>query len=195
MANINLLPWREELRLEKRNEFVAIVLAVVFLAVVMVALWSMKVGGDIDDQIYRNNFVQKNIAELETEVAEIKGLNTRREELIARMEVIQGLQGNRAVIVHSFDQLVRTLPDGVFYERISRKGARLTIVGVAESTNRISNLMRNLEDSPWFAAPNLSKVVAESIEEGVFEDNGSASRFTLSVQVSDPRVKNDEEAG
>ena len=161
MAKINLLPWRQELRKQKQQEFVAIVLAVVGLAVGMVLFAHMALSKQVSDQLERNSYIKAEIATLDTQITEIDELQRRREELLARMKVIQDLQGHRPVIVRVFDEFVRAMPDGVYFRTIERKGNAFTIVGVAESTNQVSGLMRNLESSQWFKNPVLSKVEAE----------------------------------
>jgi type IV pilus assembly protein PilN len=102
------------------------------------------------------------------------------------MKVIQDLQGNRPNIVHIFDQLVRTLPDGVYYTSVERKGKEFTINGVAENNNEISNLMRNLGDSPWFGTPELKTVTAKG---------DKAQVFTLTVVQSEPSTDSDTSGG
>lgn len=166
MAKINLLPWREELRKQQLQEFAVILVMVVVAALVGAFAWKMAGERKIEAQKSRNSFIETQIAEMEESIKEIEQLQRRRDDLIERMNVIQGLQGNRPVIVHVFDQFVSTLPDGVYYTSIRNKGDKFEISGVAESNNRISNLMRSLEASEWFANPNLSRVVAKG---NVFE--------------------------
>lgn len=161
MAKINLLPWRQELRKQKQQEFVAIVLAVAGLAVGLVLFAHMALSKQVSDQLERNSYIKAEIATLDTQITEIDELQRRREELLARMKVIQDLQGHRPVIVRVFDEFVRAMPDGVFFRTIERKGNTFTIVGVAESANQVSGLMRNLDSSQWFKDPVLSKVEAE----------------------------------
>ena len=181
MANINLLPWREERRQERQKEFVTILVAVAAFAGVLVWLAHMQVSGDIENQTARNNYVQKNIDELDRQVKEIKELEKKKSELLARMKVIQELQGNRPVIVRIFDEMVRTLPDGVFYQDLKRTGAGIKLKGNAESNNRISSLMRKLDESEWFASPNLTAVTASP------EYGEQASSFNLSFRISTPK--------
>lgn len=173
MAKINLLPWREELRKQRLQEF-AVILGMVVVAAVIVAFgWKMAGERAVDEQKSRNSYVQTQIAELEESIKEIEVLQRRRDALIERMNVIQGLQGNRPTIVHVFDEFVTTLPDGVYYTAIKQSGNKFDITGIAESNNRISNLMRNLEASQWFANPNLNRVVA----------SGSMFEFSLTLNI------------
>lgn len=184
-TRINLLPWREERRKQLQQEFFAMLgLAALLGAAVIFGLYHLK-QNQIQDQRMRNTLVEKNVAELEEDIKEIKRLEERREELVERMKVIQDLQGNRPSIVYVFDQLVRTIPDGVYYTAISRDGAMFEIEGVAESNNRISRLMRNLDESVWFQNPNLQNVTA--VQQG-----GQENEFTLTVRQGTPRDEEDE---
>lgn len=138
-------------------------------------VWQGSVEQQTTDQRARNSHIQAKTAELDEKIKEIKELKQRRAELVARMEVIQSLQGNRPSIVYVFDQLVKTLPDGVYYNEIEREGLLFTIKGLAESNNRISRLMRNLDQSEWFEEANLISVTAA--------DGGSeVSSFMLTVK-------------
>ena len=192
-TSINLLPWREERRKQRKNEFVAMLLFAAVIAGLMFWLWKGMVEGQIADQQTRNNHIQSAIAKLDTQIREIKELQARRDELVARMKVIQELQGNRPTIVYVFDQLVRTLPDGVYYTMVERKGDSYTIEGVAESNNRISRLMRNLDASDWFVEPNLLNVRALNPEDRA-EGEDQANSFVLTVKQGSPRSDEDEEA-
>lgn len=177
MAKINLLPWREELRKQQMQEFAIIIGMVVVAALVVGFAW--KIAGDraVDAQKSRNSYIETQISELDESIKEIEELQRRRDALIERMNVIQGLQGNRPTIVHVFDQFVSTLPDGVYYTSIKQNGNKFDITGLAESNNRISNLMRSLEASEWFSNPTLSRVVA----------NGNQFEFALTLEI-DPAV-------
>ena len=187
MAQINLLPWREERRQQLKKDFLVTIALVLALGTGLVLLADRVVNGQIDYQNARNQYLKKNIAELDKIVAEIKELERRRNQLIERMRVIQELQGNRPIIVRVMDQLVRTVPDGVFYNSISTKGSMISIKGVAESNNRVSSLMRRLDASDWLAAPNLDAVRAAP------QYGDQASTFNLSVKIKAPASEDGEE--
>jgi len=121
----------------------------------------MALSKQVSDQLERNNFVKNEISVLDGQIKEIDELQKRREELLARMQVIQDLQGRRPVIVRVFDEMVRAIPDGVYFRELERTGDTFKIIGVAESANQVSNLMRNLESSQWFRSPVLSTVAAD----------------------------------
>lgn len=181
MAQINLLPWREERRQELKKEFLVTLALVAILGGGLVLLADRIVNGQIDHQRARNNYITQNIRELDKKVAEIRELQKRRQQLIERMRVIQELQGNRPIIVRIMDQLVRTIPDGVFYSGLSTRAGTITINGIAESNNRVSSLMRRLDGSDWLASPNLDKVSAAP----TFGDQ--ATTFNLTVKVELPK--------
>lgn len=183
MAQINLLPWREERRQELKKEFLATVALVVALAGGLILLADRIVDNQIDNQLARNQYLTEHIKELDKQVAEIRDLQKRRNQLLDRMRVIQELQGNRPIIVRVLDQLVRTVPDGVFYTKLSTKGKKISISGVAESNNRVSSLMRRLDASDWLSSPILDRV-QEAREFGE-----QANRFELSVNVQAPAIE------
>jgi type IV pilus assembly protein PilN len=160
MANINLLPWRQELRKQRQQEFIFLLVAVVSVAFVMVLFSHMVLSNQVSAQTERNQYIQAEITKLDGQIKEIDALQKRRDELLSRMKVIQDLQGRRPVIVRVFDELVRVLPDGVYLRNLARTGDSFKMTGVAESANQVSNFMRNLDASPWFTSPVLSTVVA-----------------------------------
>ena len=180
MAQINLLPWREERRQEQKKQFLISLALVLALGAGLVLLADRVVNGQIDNQNASNQYLTENIKILDKQVEEIRNLQKRRNQLLDRMRVIQELQGNRPIIVRILDQLVRTVPDGVFYTGLSTKGATISISGTAESNNRVSSLMRRLDASDWLANPNLDKVNAAP------KYGDQANIFMLSVSVQAP---------
>ena len=147
MARINLLPWREAYRQEKKKEFLGILVGVLILAGLVAYLWVSSIQSSISDQEARNRLLKTEISALEAAVAEIRELREKREELLARMRVIQDLEGKRPVIVRYFDEMVRAVPDGVYLNRLERQGEVILLEGIAESNNRVSSFMRNLDES------------------------------------------------
>jgi len=134
MAKINLLPWRQELRKQRQQEFIAIVMAVAVVAVAIILFGHVALSKQVGDQEERNQYIRAELAKLDTQIQEIDELQRRREELLARMKVIQDLQGRRPVIVRIFDELVRIMPDGVYITSLDRKGDSFTLSGVAETS-------------------------------------------------------------
>lgn len=187
MARINLLPWRDEQRQEKKKEFFTVLGGFCILGVLCGYVWVGTVQGAIDFQNSRNQLLQNEINGLQKKVAEIKDLKERRAQLIARMKVIQDLQGTRPLIVRYFDGLVRAVPDGVYLTSLTRTGEQLSITGVAESHSRISSFMRNLDDSEWFSNPNVSNIAAAT------EDGEQEQKFDMTVGTTVP--KQDEGEG
>ena len=176
MPNINLLPWREELRKQRQQNFVISAVAALALGG-LVALgvnfyWDAKIA----HQNQRNARLEAEIAELDKQIEAIASLERQKERLIARMEIIEQLQRTRPESVYLFDQMVRVLPDGVFLESVSQQGRQLEFKGTAESSTRVSALMRNIESSPWLEDPGLE--VVETSEDGGVR----RSRFTVSAR-------------
>jgi len=160
MPTINLRPWREELRAEKQKQFITSLIGVLIVAGGLIFLWQDSVSSEAEYQRSRNNYLTKSMKELDKKIEEIKELRSEKKQLLDRMKVIQDLQGTRPVIVRVMDELVRTLPDGLYYESLKRTNNLINIKGKAESNNRISGLMRNFESSEWFSSPNLKDVSA-----------------------------------
>ncbi|GIX30037.1 MAG: hypothetical protein KatS3mg124_0509 [Porticoccaceae bacterium] len=187
VARINLLPWREEFRAEKRLEFFRIAGGVAALALVVAFGWDRMMNARIDEQRARNALLERHIAELDAKVQEIAELKKRRAELIERMEVIQALQTSRPDTVRMFDEWVVVVPDGLFLTDMERRGDTITFNGYAESNNRVSALMRNLERSELFANPVLDTVVADPTlgEQG--------NKFNMRVRVVLPSAARDRE--
>lgn len=189
MAHINLLPWRERLREERRREFLTTLVGVIIIAAGLVFLVDRYFNREIDSQIARNEFLRSEISELDAMVAEINQLRQQKEDIRARMNVITDLQGTRPVIVRIFDELVRTLPDGVFYQNVERSDNTISIEGVAESYARITELMRRLDASDWFMDASLSDITSNDNP-----DNPTSDSFTFSLMLS-LELPNQQEVG
>lgn len=177
MARINLLPWREEFRQEKKKEFVTQLVGVCILAALIAFVWIKAVDGAIESQQGRNNLLNSEIAMLQEQVKEIQDLKKRRQELLDRMKVIQDLQGTRPVIVRYFDEFARAVPDGVYITSLKRTGNVLQIEGMSESNNRVSDFMRRLDASEFFADANLRSVVADT------KGESQADKFSLQINM------------
>ena len=187
MAQINLLPWREERREELKKEFLTVLAAVAIAAVLLVFLYGYFVKQRIEDQQARNAYLDASIKELTQQVSEISELEQRREDLLDRMKIIQDLQGNRPIIVRVFDEMVRTVPDGLYYTELTRAADSIRVEGVAESSNRVSSLMRRLDGSDWFTNPNLTGVKSNP-------DYGEQGNdFELTVNIETPATISDGE--
>lgn len=182
MATINLLPWRQERREILKKQFLAISGGFAAVAVAIVLIWQLILTTAISNQEERNKYLTDRIKELDLQVVEIAKLKKQKQALVERMQVIQSLQGNRPEIVHIFDELVRTLPDGVFYTSIVRRGKSISLLGTAESNNRVSSLMRQLDASDWFANPALKLVKANK------RFGEQATDFSMGINLTPPVI-------
>lgn len=155
MARINLLPWRDAERRRRQRDF-AIATGVAVGLVVMVGLGvRFHIEGMIGHQKDRNALLQQEISKLNVRIKQIEKLEETKAGLLARMNVIQQLQESRPEIVHLFDELVVSIPEGVFVTRVSQAGSRVEVEGRAQSNARVSAFMRNVQASPWIGSPQL----------------------------------------
>ena len=186
MARINLLPWRAERRKVRQKEFgVMLVLA----ALAGLALWFLVntyYNNQIDGQNERNAYLQTEITQVDGKIKEIEELDKQKARLLARKEVIEQLQANRSQMVHLFDSLVRTIPDGVVLSNIKQEGEKLTLEGRSQSNARVSTYMRNLEGSGWMTRPELSIIEAKGTVKGL------PYAFSLTVTLANPNAAKDE---
>ncbi len=188
MARINLLPWREERRKARQKEFAGMVgLAVVAGLLLSFLIYSFY-SGRISSQTARNEYLRGEIAKVDGQIKEIEALDKKKSKLLARKEVIEQLQSNRAQMVHLFDSLVRTIPDGVALTAIKQEGDILTLSGRSQSNARVSTYMRNLEGSGWMTNPDLNVIEAK---EG---NTGLPYEFNLKVKLANPNAPKDGEA-
>ena len=164
MAHINLLPWRDELRKKKQQQFAVVGAGTAILGALLVLLAHMQMEGLIETQNQRNQFLDKEIAELDTKIAKIKDMEKTKNALLARMDIIQQLQRSRPQSVHLMDQLVYTLPDGVYLNKIAQQDLALTLSGVAQSNARVSAYMRNIDGSQWMDKPKLDVIETKDSE-------------------------------
>lgn len=176
--NINLLPWRESSRQARKRRFLLAVGASCLTSVLIVLCWGLVIDAQHVQQQLRNRYLEEHIALLDQQLAEIGDLQRQRIQLIERMRVIESLQGNRPAIVRLLDQLVRTVPEGVFYTSVKAAGNVVSIEGVSESNNRVSTLMRNLGASAWLEHPNLDAIQAAP----KFGDQAATFRLTVNIQ-------------
>ncbi|HSD37898.1 MAG TPA: PilN domain-containing protein [Rhodocyclaceae bacterium] len=160
MIRINLLPHREEARKQRRNQFYSLLGLVALLGGVVWFVGHTLIGQRIDAQESSNDFVKREIAVLDKEIAEIKRLQEQTQALLSRKQVIESLQSNRAETVHVFNELGKQVPEGVFIRSVKQSGVRINLLGYAQSNARVSQLMRNLDASPIFEKPELVEIKA-----------------------------------
>jgi type IV pilus assembly protein PilN len=177
MPRINLLPWREQERKIRRREFMVAAGAAIFAAVIFVLGGKLLYSSWTDAQNEKNTLLKKEIVKLDAQIADIQDLENRRQRLLARMEIIEKLQRKRPEIVHLFDEIVKTVPEGVYLTSIKQNGNKLEIHGVAQSSTRVSTFMRNIDSSVWMDNPVLQVV------ESAKDSPTGGSNFTLTSDV------------
>ena len=158
MPSINLLPWREAERQKRQRDFGIAMGGAVIAAIAVVMLTMLAYSQMIAGQKARNDRLTAEIVELEKSIAEIDGLERQKERLLARMEIIEQLQKSRPEIVHLFDELARQLPEGDYLTGMKQTGSRVEIRGVAQSSTRVSALMRQIDSSEWLGDPEVERV-------------------------------------
>ena len=179
MPRINLIPWREAERKRKRQEFGAAFALALVVAFLIAFAVRMQMQSTIDEQLARNQYLNQEIEALDKQITEILDLEQQKARLLARMQVIEQLERSRPEIVHVFDQLVRTLPDGIHLTSVKQTNRRIQIRGVAQSSTRVASYMRNIEASEWLADPALD----------ILQNKGSgdaSSEFTLNASQVNP---------
>jgi type IV pilus assembly protein PilN len=199
MAKINLLPWRAERRAQRQKEFYAMLgLAAAAGLFLSFAIW-FHYDQQISGQNERNQFLDAEIKKVEEQIVEIEALDKQKDRLLARKKVIEQLQANRSQMVHLFDSLVRTIPDGVALATIKQEGEILTLEGRSQSNARVSTYMRNLEGSGWMTNPDLSIIEAKGEEKGAPAApavNGNRALpyvFTLKVKLANPNASEQQD--
>ena len=160
MARINLLPWRDELREQRKKQFVAICVGVSLIGLLTVLLTWFFFNQQLEDQEHANQLVTSTNQNLDTQLKTLDGLQERRNAIIERMKLIQGLQGQRPVIVRLVDELVRVTPTQMYITKFSRVGDKFTIEGKAESPNTVAELLRGLEASEWYRNAFMNSFLA-----------------------------------
>ena len=197
MAHINLLPWRAERRKQRQKGFGVMLGLAALAGLLLWFLFNTYYNAQISGQRERNTFLEQQITEVDKQIVEIEELDRQKGRLLARKEVIEQLQANRSQMVHLFDSLVRTIPDGVMLGNIKQEGEVLTLEGRAQSNARVSSYMRNLETSGWMTKPELS-IIESKPEEVKTLTNTGASRalpyvFKLTVRLANPTAEQEAE--
>ncbi len=184
MAHINLLPWRETERKKRKRDFGLQVLGAVVIAALGVFLWYMQVQQQIQYQESRNSYLKAEIAKVDKKIEEIKDLEKQRAELVARMNVIQELQASRPMVVHLFDELVKTIPEGIYLESLAQKGTGVTLNGQAQSNARVSAYMRAIDASGWMKDAQLKVINSKDKNVG-----SGMSKFELTAKQANPNAQ------
>ena len=182
MPRINLLPWREELRQKRKKDFMMALLGAVLIGGLISYGYKLTVQGWTASQQARNGILRTEIAELDQQIDEILGLENQKERLLARMQIIDRLQRSRPEVVHLFDELVDSLPEGVYLTEVKQNSARIELSGAAQSSTRVSALMRNIDGSEWMREPGLD--VVETVDTGASR-NAQFTIFAQQVSMTD----------
>lgn len=185
MAHINLLPWRAELRKQQQQDFIAGTGFGVALTLAVMLLLHLKINAMIEYQHERNQYLESEIATVDKKIKEIQELEIKKKRLLSKMEVIQELQASRPEIVHLFDELGRTIPEGVYLSDLVQSDKNLTVNGMAQSNARVSSYMRNLESSVWLKDPLLN-IIESKLESK--EKRERQSKFTLQIKQATERT-------
>jgi type IV pilus assembly protein PilN len=184
MARINLLPWRETLRKERQRDFgIAVAIALAFTAGLMF-LGRMQVEAMIEYQKTRNQFLRQEIVKVDEKIKQIEELEKTKQRLIARMEIIQQLQQSRPLVVHMFDDIVNTTPEGTYLNSVTQVGNSVTIDGAAQSNTRVSAFMRNIEGAGWLEDPVLQLI----------DTKDNTAHFVLTAQIKGALVAEEKAA-
>lgn len=181
MIRINLLPHREVKRAARQRQFTLLLGSVALLSIAVVILGYLALEARVNTQANRNAYLKTEIAKLDKDIAAIKGLKEQTRALLARKQAVETLQTNRSNEVHLLDQLVRLLPEGLYLKSIKQSGNTINLQGYAQSSARVSSLMRNLEASPWLESPTLVEIHAATVQ-GL-----RANEFNLNVQQKQPQ--------
>jgi type IV pilus assembly protein PilN len=185
MTRINLLPWRDELRKQQQKDFLMAILMAIGLTSSILLYVHFYINGAIEYQQQRNRYLGSQIAQVDKQIAKINELDKKKSMLIAKMEVIQRLQGSRPEIVHLFDEIAKTIPEGVRITQLAQSGRTLTFLGKTQSNARVSAYMRNLERSSWITNPRLNIIQTHSKSK-----HSRVSDFTLVVKQIRPKANN-----
>lgn len=197
MSRINLLPWRVERRKQRQQEFYVMLgmsaLIAALLSFFIIGYYNAQISG----QNERNAFLQGEIAKVQKQIDEIKQLDEKKSRLLARKKVIEELQVNRYQMVHLFDSLVRTIPDGVVLTGIKQEGEQLTLEGRSQSNARVATYMRNLESSGWMTNPEVNVIEAKDADKTMVIPASNnvvlPYAFTLQVKLANPNAPKEGE--
>ena len=188
MPRINLLPWREAERKRKRQEFGVGALAALMLAAGVYLVVNLQMQSAIDEQMSRNQYLNDQIKELDKQIAEILDLEQQKARLQARIQVIEQLELSRPEIVHVFDQLVRTTPDGIYLTSVKQTDRKIELKGIAQSSTRVASYMRNIDSSEWLTDPALQILETKDATD-------AGSQFTLTATQENPQLAKVAEDG
>ncbi len=189
MIRINLLPHRELKRAARRRQFNILLGIAVAAGVVTVVLGHSLIAARQSGQEARNAYLEQEIVKLDAQIGEIKKIREQTQALLERKQVVETLQSNRTEVVHLFDQMIRLLPDGLYLKSFKQAGNTINLSGYTQSSARVSTLMRNLEDSPWFESANLIEIKSATV------NNLRANEFVLSIKQTRQQAEETNDKG
>jgi len=187
MTRINLLPWRDMLEQERRYRFFMIAGVLLFLTVLVWLSVHFYMASEVGYQEARNKLLQKEIKQAEDQIKEIKNLDEQKQRVIERIDVIQELEDKRPQVVHLFDEIVRQVPDGVYFSSLKQKADKISLEGVAQSDARVSSLMANIEKSQWLTNPKILSIERKEIQTKNSKIKRSVSLFKLEISQTIPK--------
>ncbi|KHD08756.1 hypothetical protein PN36_11280 [Candidatus Thiomargarita nelsonii] len=191
MPHINLLPWRETLKKERETRFFIITgMSLLFMGF-LVILVHLYMAEQLDYQQRRNHYLKSEIKKVDAQLKDIKKLKKEKQRLIERMDIIQELEESRSNVVHLFDELVKQVPNGVYFTSLKQKGNFITLEGVAQSGNRVSELMKNLEASQWLTNPkiySIKTIADKKLQKSAYKKR-RLSHFKLEITQTAPTKK------
>lgn len=158
MVRINLLPWRAQLREERRHEFFVIAAAVVAVTCFCMVIVHLVLLERLHIQMGRDNYLQDQIAQLDVKIQRVKAIQEKKEQLIARIHIIEQLELRREIVVRMFAEMAKIIPDGLYITSVKKVDNKIVVTGKAESNTRVSEFMRNIEKSPWVTKPILTEI-------------------------------------
>ncbi len=186
MIKINLLDWRQARRERRQKNFIAALAGTAVLGLAIVFAMVSKINGDIEHQQQRNQRLNGEIAQLNKQIKEIAELEKVKQDLLARMRIIEELQQSRTEIVHFFDQVVATTPPGLYLTELKQQGTTTVVNGMSESNGRVSTYIRNLDASEWFSNARLIVIKAKT------DQRRRYSEFSLSFRAAKKKSTNED---
>jgi type IV pilus assembly protein PilN len=187
MAKINLLPWREEHRKQQQHDFVMSLVAAAAMTCFLFFLVYMQIDAMKEYQQKRNKVVQDEITLVDKKITEIKDIESKKRKLMTKIDVIQKLQESRPEIVHLFDELAKSIPEGVFLTKFKQTGKSLELTGKAQSNARVSSYMRGVEASSWLESPVLKVIKGQAKT-----SNGQLNDFSMIAKQGNQSLKDKE---
>lgn len=187
MIRINLLPHREIKRAARRRQFNYLLALTLVLAAGVIGLGQIWISSRLDNQEERNSVLKLEITKLDSQIKEIKKIREETQALLERKQVVETLQSNRTEVVHMFDEIIRVLPEGLYIKSLKQTGDQIDLSGYTQSSARVSTLMRNLEDSPWFEQPTLVEIKAATV------NNLRANEFNLKVKQTKQQIEGEKQ--